>query len=134
MCRAKYISLFLFHWIFSSACSAGQQTTLVFQYDDFGPQSAADKILGRQWWQWQSHGDSRPRKYDIKVVVYKGISLQEVKRLYPVLPEKKQDFRYVEYQLALDYLDKNITENVMQILTEKLQVTKNRLTQAFNTN
>ena len=46
---------------------------------------------------------ARNERDDIKVVVYRNISLDEVKRMYPVIKEK-QDYRYLEYQAALDLL------------------------------
>jgi hypothetical protein len=41
--------------------------------------------------------------FDVKVVVYRDIPLDEVKRIYPVIPDK-QDFRYLDYQSALKLL------------------------------
>jgi hypothetical protein len=64
------------------------KSMLVLDYDDFGPQAAAYELLGMQWWQWQAHGESRPNKCDIKVVVYEGVSLGSVKQQYPVVKEE----------------------------------------------
>ena len=47
---------------------------------------------------------------NIKVIVYKNISLNEVQKFYPVIKDKKQDYRYVEYNQVLAYLDKKIKE------------------------
>jgi len=67
------------------------------------------KVLGYEWWQWDSHGDSRPgKKYDIKVIVYRNISSGNVKEMYPVIQEIKQDYRYIEYNMAIQYLDEQI--------------------------
>lgn len=91
---------------------------IIFNYSDFGPQARAYKLIGMEWWTWSSHGDSRPRKYDIKVVVYKDISLDEVKKLYPVIKEKKQDYRYLKYADAIKYLNKHIGEEYSNNLIE----------------
>lgn len=132
MFRMKSIvSLITFLPLLSCAAPGVMQNTLVLQYDEFGPQVVAHELIGMEWWQWQSHGDSRPRKYNVKVVVYKSVSLQEVKRSYPVLPEKQQDYRYVEYRAALDYLDKLIIEDAMEPLIRKLTITKSRISRTL---
>ncbi len=64
-----------------------------------------------QWWQWDSHGDSDPNSiYDIKVVVYRDMSLQEIESIFPVVKAAKKDFRYIEYNEAIKYLNRNIDE------------------------
>jgi hypothetical protein len=68
----------------------------------------AYEALGFEWWQWQPHGDSRPREYDIHVVVYSGAMKEEVAKLYPVDPAQERDYRYISYDTALEYLDANI--------------------------
>jgi hypothetical protein len=80
--------------------------TLVLSYDDFGPQVMSYRQLGMGWYQWNSQGPDDPNATDdIRVVVYRDISADQVKRIYPVI-EKKQDYRYLEYQAALDLLKK----------------------------
>lgn len=103
------------------------QTTLILDYSDFGPQAAAYELIGYEWWQWDSHGDSRPRHYDIKVVVYRDVPLSEVKRAYPVVKEKEQDYRYVPYGEAIEYLDNLIKENVLPEVTQTLRKTKSTI-------
>jgi hypothetical protein len=76
----------------------------VLPYEAFGPQVVAHELIGMEWWQWDSHGDSEPRKYPIKVVVYWNQSLEETKKRYPVVREKEQDYRYVEYETAKRHL------------------------------
>jgi DNA-binding transcriptional MerR regulator len=67
--------------------------------------------IGMQWWQWHHHGDSDPKsKYDIKVVVYKGMPLEQIKKLFPVNSSQEQDFRYFEYQASIQYLNEKIKE------------------------
>jgi hypothetical protein len=67
--------------------------------------------IGMQWWQWDSHGDSDPvSKYDIKVVVYKGIQLERIKKLFPLDKSQNKDFRYFEYHDSMKYLNDKIDE------------------------
>ena len=107
--------------------------TVVFSYRDFGPPSLAWETIGHDWWQWHNHGDSRPREYDIKVVVFKSITLPEAQQLYPVVPEKNRDYRYLEYSDALRYLDNSIAEVGQSIpeLTARLKQTRQLILDAF---
>jgi hypothetical protein len=83
----------------------------LLDYTDFGLQAMAYQLIGYQWYQWNSHGDSIPgATYDIKIVVYQTIPLDKVKELYPVIKELKQDYRYVTYRRALKYLDRQLLE------------------------
>jgi hypothetical protein len=111
------------------ACKVQQQIkTTVMHYEDFGPPSMVYELLGSDWWQWQPHGDSDPKKrYDIRVVVYRNIGLEEVRRKYPVKPEALQDYRYISYEDATRYLDRQIAENVLPTLTTRLRATRNDL-------
>jgi len=78
--------------------------TIVLSYDDFGPQAMSYEQIGKEWYQWHSQGPDDPNaRDDIKVVVYRNVSLDEVKRKYPVI-ESQQDYRYLEYQPALNLL------------------------------
>jgi hypothetical protein len=83
----------------------------IMDYSDFGPQSMAYELIGFQWYQWDKAGDPDPRKkYEIKVIVYRNISLTEVKKVYPVIKSKNQDYRYVEYNQGLVYIEKQLKE------------------------
>ena len=85
------------------------------------PAPWADKSLKGEWDNEKNaifnrpagnHGDSDPKtKYDIKIAIYRDIPLQEVKERFPVVKESKKDYRYVEYNAALKFLDKNILEH-----------------------
>lgn len=100
---------------------------VVLEYQDFGPQVIAYEIIGMEWWQWNEHGDSRPTQYDIRVVVYMNTSLEEIERRYPIIENEKQDFRYLEYQEAIEYLNNKIEENAVPSVTERLKTTLNKL-------
>jgi hypothetical protein len=113
------------------ATDTGASESVVLQYEDFGPPSAAFEILGQPWWQWQSHGDSRPRKYDIKVVVYRNVELKDVQKTYPVDAEREQDYRYVAYAAALDYLDQLIAEDGVESVTATLKATREKIQRAL---
>jgi len=99
--------------IVAIGCSAplDPQTTLVLDYHDFGPQAMSYDVLGYAWWQWQSQGGPDPRtRHKIHVVVYRGISREEVARRYPVVRERRQDYRYIESAVAMRYLDEKLRE------------------------
>lgn len=88
----------------------GRQT-LVFHYSCFGPQVLAHELIGFEWYQWNPSGHPDPRHIDdIWVVVYRNMGFEEVKRLYPVVKDLRQDYRYVRYDKALQYLDGHIKE------------------------
>ncbi len=111
--------------LFLSACNDQSKNSIVLNYQDFGPQAMAWRNIGMEWWQWQAHGDSDPKtKYNIKVVIYRNITLQKVKSLYPINQDKKQDYRFIEYTETLNYLNRNIQENVISDVTERLKLTK----------
>ncbi len=115
--------------IFLCSCAGVsiELNTSIFKYEEFGPPVIANDLIGMDWWQWQKYGDSRPTKYDIKVVVYKGVKFQEVKNKYPVSSKDLQDYRYVEYEKAIKYLDNAIKENVIEELTKKLIYTRQKI-------
>lgn len=110
------------------ACATqGVGKTLLLQYEDFGPPSAAHELIGMDWWQWQDHGDSRPRHYDIKVVVYRDVALREVQQLFPTEPARELDYRYVSFTDAIHYLDRMTEENTIESLTLRLNKTQQRI-------
>ncbi len=87
------------------AAHAGE---IILPYSAFGPQVLAHKLIGMEWWQWDSHGDSRPREYPIKVVVFWDQTLADTAKKYPVDRGKLKDFRYVEYSKAAAYFARTI--------------------------
>ena len=108
----KILCLIFLTIIFVFSCSENDKQILILSYDDFGPQAVAWETFGMQWWQWDNHGDSDPNtKYNIKVAIYRDIPLREVKEKFPVVQETEQDYRYIEYNTALGYLDKNILDH-----------------------
>ena len=83
----------------------------LFDYDDFGPQVLAHEVIGFQWYQWNSTGDSDPKKMDsISVVVYWCEPVEKVKKKYPVDPKKEKDYRYLSYEKAMAYLESSISK------------------------
>lgn len=127
----KIFALMFLSALVSCASAALKTDAHVFAYEDFGPQVIANELIGMEWWQWEPHGDSRPRKYDVKVVVYRGISLAKIQTRYPIVAAANQDFRYVSYDDALRYLDQKIEENVIETVTANLKLTKRRLLELF---
>ena len=83
---------------------------VVLPYSAFGPQAAAYELIGMEWWQWESHGDSRPRDCPIKVVVYWDQTKEETAKRHPVDQSKQQDFRYIEYSKAIEHLEHTIQD------------------------
>lgn len=76
------------------------------QYEDFGPQVMSYEYIGMEWYQWDSQGGDDPNRIvDVRVVVYRNTTLNEVEKLYPVI-KLKQDYRYLEYKAALELLSK----------------------------
>ncbi|GAB1623753.1 hypothetical protein AAOGI_38030 [Agarivorans albus] len=124
-----------------SACSQApiEHQTYILPYKAFGSPSMSGNLVGVEWFQWQSHGDSRPRAYPVKVVVYRDIALKEVEAAYPVNPEAEMDYRYVEYSDALIYFENNIAEvkgmaeegYPMGRLAEQLDETRSLIIDAF---
>ena len=129
MKRIAGLCLFLLFTLLTACSGHSQQTVILLDYRDFGPQAIAHEVVGTEWWQWQNHGDPDPAaRYDIKVAVYKDIPLTEVKNKYPVEPEQNKDVRYLEYQQAVGFLDEKIAENVMKSVTERLKATRKKIT------
>ena len=95
----------------SGCCSTAWAESVVFDYDDFGPQILAHEVIGFQWYQWNSSGDSDPGKVDnIKVVVYWYEPIEKIKKKYPVNRDKKKDYRYLSFYKAMKYLDSSIAK------------------------
>lgn len=128
--------LLIFSLFCHSPVFADDDKIFILKYDDFGPQIVSHELIGFSWWQWDAHGDSNPQtQYDVKVVVYKNISLAKVKKAYPVIKEKSQDYRYVEYAVALKYFDKVIKNfEASQFFSQliNLKITKSKIIAALN--
>ena len=90
--------------------TANSEGVFVAQYGDFGPPQLSNKLIGNKWWQWDDPENHQPVTYNVKVVVYRDISLKTVKHAFPVIPEEKQDYRYVSYEEASEYFDQTIAE------------------------
>jgi hypothetical protein len=129
----KIVPLFFCIVGFSCSHQNSQHQHVILNYRDFGPPALASELIGNDYWQWDSHGDSRPRDYQISVVVYRNVDLQKVKKIYPVKKEKEQDYRYVEYQIAMEFLDSSIAElqsykdEIPQKLIDTLTKTRNTI-------
>lgn len=112
--------------LFCANCASRQRptsNTIVLLYEELGPQVQVYKLIGFQWYQWNSQGSDDPTKRDdVKVVVYRNIPLSTVKERYPVIKEK-QDYRYLEYSVAMDYLNRNENEPYL----EQLRATKQKI-------
>ena len=65
--------------------------------------------IGHDWNQWKSEGHPLPDDVDVKVVVYRGIELAEVRKQFLVV-RGQSDHRYVEYARAVSYLQENVQD------------------------
>lgn len=82
--------------------------TLTLRYEDFGPPAMAHPLLGDPWWQWSGGGSfEQDDSFDIRVVVFREISRDEVAARFPT-SEGVSDYRLVEHREALRYLDSEI--------------------------
>lgn len=78
----------------------------ITSYNSFGPPQLSSHLIGNKWWQWDDPENHQPVTYNVKVVVYKDVSLDAVKKAFPVIAKIKQDYRYVSYLEARNYFDK----------------------------
>ena len=127
--------------IFASACTTNNShtnkaaiktQTLLFDFEDFGPPSMSFEILGDHWWSWEPSGSPNPNEqYPIRVVVYQDIELETVKNSFPISVSKKNDYRYLNYEQAISYLEKQIQENVIPVVTQRLKKTKEAMQSNF---
>lgn len=125
MCKRNQITQFFLILCLSILCSCANinqsqnnDSTLTSQsegifiasYGDFGPPQLSNKLIGNKWWQWNDPENHKPVKYDVKVVVYRNTALESVRLSFPIVPEKKQDYRYVTYDDARKYFNETISE------------------------
>jgi hypothetical protein len=92
------------------ALHASDAGEVILPYSAFGPQAMACKLIGREWWQWQSHGGSRARDYPIKVVVFSEQTRDFTAGNHPVGRERVRDFRYVKCSKAVRHKESTIKE------------------------
>jgi len=78
--------------------------TFILSHEDFGPPVMAYELgIGHAWNQWKNEGHELPDDVDIKVVVYRGVALEEVRKQFPVV-RGKSDYRYLEYARSIQFL------------------------------
>jgi hypothetical protein len=65
------------------------------------------ELIGYAWNEWRSGGDELPDDVDIKVVVYRGVELEELRKQFPVV-QGKSDYRYLEYARAIQFLQEQV--------------------------
>ncbi|MBU1069948.1 hypothetical protein KJ975_10315 [Myxococcota bacterium] len=84
--------------------------TVVLCYDDFGPPSLQEGLVGPEWWSWEAGGSFEPGdSFDVRIVVFSGRTEQEVQELYPTV-KGISDYRRLSRDAALRYLDEKIAE------------------------
>ena len=124
-------SLHLF--VLMLVCPAVLAEALVLHYADFGPQVVAHRLLGPEWWQWETHGDSDPKtQYLIRIVVYDEESESNVRTQYPLIPSENKDYRWIPLNQAIQYLDEEISKDTLERTTASLKKTRMQLINYFN--
>jgi len=109
--------------------------TLVLAYQDFGPQVMAYELIGMEWWQWEGGGSWEPGdRFDVRVVVYRGLTLAAVQAEYPTV-KGHADYRYVSYEDAMEHFERSMAEiegdPSLEQLHEELATTRARVRQAL---
>ncbi|ABC30534.1 conserved hypothetical protein [Hahella chejuensis KCTC 2396] len=136
------IHLIIGGFLLLSACATFTSTStkqryLDMTYQDFGPPALATDLLGSEWWQWNPHGDPRPRQYDVHVIVYRDITEKEIRKRFPIDEATEKDYRYLPYSTAMTYLNTHIAElasddeNVVQEIREQLIQTRREIVRAL---
>lgn len=111
----------------ASCASRISRTTLVFDYADFGPQAMAYRVIGPKNHQWDPQTPIPFGAEGVRVVVYRDIGLEEVQQHFPVDPSRHQDYRYLAYADAMDYLDARIRQNLLKRITLRLEQTRDAI-------
>ncbi len=116
MKKLLFIVLLIFSLLFVYYINKRENVTspchIVLKYKDFGTPVWSSELLGRPLWQWYSYTEDRNAKFDIKVVVYtQNEELEKIKKQYPVIEEKNQDYRYVTFAAVMQYLKRIETED-----------------------
>jgi hypothetical protein len=84
--------------------------TVLFRYEDFGPQAMQNGILGSEWWSWESGGSfALEDEFDIRVVVYQKQPREKAEADYPT-SKGRSDYRLIERGAALAYVDERLKE------------------------
>lgn len=98
---------------FLTACASTRSSPsgnfIILDYVDFGPQDIAEELIGPNYWQWDSGQYSKPQNFDIKIIVYREMELDKIKKMFPVDKTNKKDFRYVHYLAAISWHDERIS-------------------------
>jgi hypothetical protein len=111
----------------ASCASRISRSTLVLDYADFGPQAMAYRVIGPKNHQWDPQTPIPFGAEGVRVVVYRNIELEEVKHHFPVNPERHQDYRYLHYADAVEYLDARIRQNLLKRITLRLERTRDMI-------
>ncbi len=116
-CSTRFVLMLLSLFLLSSCAQTKvnntapiRDNTLVIDYQAFGPPQLSSSLVGENYWQWYKQAPHRVEQYDIKVVVFRNMPLDIVKKRYPVNVDKKLDFRYVEYSKAIAWSKKLISQ------------------------
>jgi len=81
----------------------------IVPYACFEPQAAAFELVGYGWYSWSDACCFQPSDvFDVRVVVYHGVSESDVRTHYPTQPGVA-DYRYVRLENANVFLDTQLS-------------------------
>lgn len=128
LCRLLNLCLLLTLCLTLASCASRiSRSTLVFDYADFGPQAMAYRVIGPKNHQWDPQAPIPFGAEGVRVVVYRNIGLEEVQQQFPVDPERHQDYRYLAYADAMNYLEARIRQNLLKRITLRLERTRDSI-------
>ena len=104
-----------------------QKSTIVLEYDDFGPQAMAYKLIGKKRMPWAPDTPVMIGEGHIYVVVYKGVPVEDLEIRYSADADANIDYRLVPYEQAITYLDTQIAQNILRKVTLKLEGTRTKV-------
>ena len=131
MITIRRIFLFVFVHLVASCATVYEPEILIFDYEDFGPQSQVQDLLGSFWRPWSEDDLTEEDTRNIQIVVYAGMPLGDVKKRYTTDPSKGHVYRYVKYRNAVRYLDKKIEEDVAHNITSRFIDVRKELVAVF---
>ncbi len=115
-------------WVLLTACASHMSKhSIILEYDDFGPQAMAYKIIGKKRMPWAPEIPVMIGDDHIYVVVYKSVDREDLNETFKPDRDHNIDYRFVSYNDAITYLDTQIAQNILRKVTAKLEVTRSKI-------
>ena len=107
------------------ALPARSGQAVISEYKEFLPQVLTWELVGYSWYQWDpcGHEEDENYPYNIKVVIFRGMSRTEAEARYPTV-KGEVDYRYVEWDRAVSFLREKINWIKQEIPEEKQTVAR----------